>query len=306
MLRLIRRCGPLALAFLLLTAPFVVGQAPPEDSSADQQAIRQAAARYLEAAQRNDTEAMAKAWTADGDYIDAAGNRVQAWLAIQQAGKSEEKALPRGVVKRPSQLRFVAPNVAVEDGVAELGSGPSANYSRYTAVWVKEQGQWLLDSLRESALDGDVAGNEPVRSNLEDLSWLEGEWVARLGGATYEFSGELIADKQSLRRRFTVRVDGALIVEGTQYVTLDPQSGAIISHAVDSNGTVTDGTWKRDDDGSWVVQYAAETVDRTPLSATHIYIPQADGGWTWTAVDATVDGAASPEMTLKFQKQAAR
>ena len=58
-------------------------------------------------------------------------------------------------------IRFVTPDVAIEDGTASVvrpGEAPSE--STYTVVFVKKDGRWLIDSDHETVLP---AGADGVR-----------------------------------------------------------------------------------------------------------------------------------------------
>lgn len=290
----------------LLPLGLAAGQAPTANRKADQDAIRKVAEQYAEAAGKGDTGALAAIWTADGDYIDAAGTRVNAREAIQQAATDGDVALaPRQFAIRQINLRFITADVAIEDGVAEVRSEGEADAapSRYTAIWVRQDGNWLLDSLREAPEP--VAAVAASERNLADLEFLVGEWKAKLGPASYEFSNEFVDNRQVLRRRYTIREGDRVLIEGTQYVTVDPETGEIVSHASDSNGTTTDGVWSRDEDGSWTVAYEGRRSDGAVAESTHIYLPQKDQAWTWTILDSTVDGEAMPDVTLRFTRKAA-
>ena len=76
---------------------------------------------------------------------------------------------------------MITPEVALEDGICELtpeGQKPIFR-GHYSAVWIKQQGAWLLSSLRES-----LAPPPPQTNRLAALEWLVGEWEADDDGAT--------------------------------------------------------------------------------------------------------------------------
>ena len=165
---------------------------------ADEDAIRNAAAQYIEAAKRGDAAALAAAWTADGDYIDIAGNHAKARDFIAKSGcqPSDEgrhgredqrrSSAPREITIHSSSLRFITPNVAIEDGISEVrtSGGEEPSPDRYTAVWVKQGDKWLLDSLREAPRragrpNRGTCSKRPRRSRLAGggLDWRHGQCV---------------------------------------------------------------------------------------------------------------------------------
>ena len=65
-------------------------------------------------------------------------------------------------------------NVAIVDGflVVTPPDGGAPTSTRYTAVHVKQDGRWFLESVREA-----VATPPSHQDNLQALDWLVGDWV---------------------------------------------------------------------------------------------------------------------------------
>lgn len=277
----------------------VAAQAPLANRRADEDAIRRAESQYIEAAKKNDIRALTAAWTADGDYIDAAGVKTKARDLIGKRSTSADAAEMLDDVKiKSSTLRLITPEVAIEDGVSETDDGAAV---RFTAVWVKQGGNWLLDSLREYAGTPAAATDATPRSDLSDLSFLAGNWIGKIGVSTYEFKARFRDDKTVLVREFKVSDGEKLTSEGTQYVSLDPVTGEVTSQSVDSNGTRASCVWVRDADGTWHGDSDAELGDGRVVRSSNYYIPNPDGTWTWSVLDATVEGQSVPDLTIKFK-----
>src|SRR5689334_11427476 len=82
----------------------------------DEQAIRAAAKQYLAALEKGDAQALTALWTADGDLIDEHGRSTPARELIAQEAQRTNKG-PRPDIKvLANTIRFVAPDVALEDG----------------------------------------------------------------------------------------------------------------------------------------------------------------------------------------------
>src|SRR5262249_23528752 len=129
---------------------------------------------FVEAFHKGDAKALAAFWTADGDYVDQTGHSLKGREAIEKAFKeffAENKGLKVRIESH--SLRFVTPDVAIEDGMTSTmaadGSPPSR--ARYTIVHVKKDGQWLLSSVRDAAYA--PATNHEFLKNLE---WAIGDW----------------------------------------------------------------------------------------------------------------------------------
>jgi hypothetical protein len=95
--------------------------------------------------------------------------------AIEDAFKEffkENKALKLRIDVK--SVRFVTPDVAVEDGTSSVippdGSPPSQG--NYTNVHIKKGGQWVLQSVHEAPYT--PPGNY---EHLHGLDWAVGEWV---------------------------------------------------------------------------------------------------------------------------------
>src|SRR5438445_9499716 len=141
-----------ALAFGFAAWP---GQAEQPKADAGQEAaIQKNAEAFVEAFHKGDAKAVAALWTADGEYTDVTGNHVKGREAIEKAFEaffSERKDLKVRI--ESLSLRFVTPDVAIEEGTSEVfapDGGPPSR-ARYTNVHVKKYGQWLLGSVRDSA-----------------------------------------------------------------------------------------------------------------------------------------------------------
>jgi uncharacterized protein (TIGR02246 family) len=169
--------------FLALSALLFGIAAPPASAdeangtAEDKEAIAKSAEAFVEAFHKGDAEAVAAFWAPDGDFTDQIGRHVKGREAIAKALKklfADYKGLK---VRTDSEsLRFVTPDVAVEDGTTEVvapeGGPPSR--ARYTIVHVKKNGKWLLSSVRNATL--------VPPSNYEHLRRLEGligEWSGK-------------------------------------------------------------------------------------------------------------------------------
>ncbi|MGO9114724.1 MAG: YybH family protein [Thermoguttaceae bacterium] len=283
----------------LAIAPSGVYAAQP--SSAELTEIRAAAAAYVKALEAGDTQALAAAWTADGDYVDAAGRSFKARDLI--ASQFREGAGGRSLPKRVTvdQVRLIAPEVAIEDGhvVHAAASGEPARRSRYSAVWVKQGGGWRLDSLRESALP-----SPPRNPRLNDLAWLLGEFAGLAAdGTQVVLSGTVSSDGNYLLREVIVTDPDHSVRSFRQRIGWDPLSGGLKSWTFDSDGGYSEGLWKRQGD-SWIVNTSGVSPDGKRSSATSIHSQINDKGFVFESVGATVDGKLCPDAKVKLLRQA--
>src|SRR5262249_8529458 len=114
-------------------------------------------------------------WLPDGDYTDKKGRRLKGREAIAKAFQeffAENKGLKLRI--NSAALRFLTPQVAVEDGTTEVFSpdGAPPSSARYTIVHVKKDGQWFLGSVRDA-----VFVPPTNYEYLRELEWTIGEWA---------------------------------------------------------------------------------------------------------------------------------
>ena len=92
------------------------------------------------------------------------------------------------------------------------GSSPSAGppqLSRYTVVHIKQDGKWLMASVREASVE--LPSNF---ARVEGLDWLVGTWKAERDGTAMHTTVRWIANKSFLEREYTVRKDGIAMSSG--------------------------------------------------------------------------------------------
>src|SRR5215831_16747637 len=126
---------------------------PPGGNPKDEAALLKNAEAFVEAFHKGDAKALAAFWTPDGDYTDQTGKKFKGREAIEKAFQgffAENKGLKLRI--DITALRFVTPDVAVEDGTTSVippDGGPPSR-ARYTIVHVKKNDQWFLSSVRDA------------------------------------------------------------------------------------------------------------------------------------------------------------
>ena len=103
-----------AALLIALSAPRTLA-ADSASSSKELDAIRAAAKAYVSALEQGKVEAVAAAWTPDGDYVDASGHSFKARNLIAaefRKGAGGHRDLKVTI----DSVRLITPEVAVEDG----------------------------------------------------------------------------------------------------------------------------------------------------------------------------------------------
>ena len=189
---------------------------------------------------------------------------------------------------------MVSTDVAVEEGVARVtrpGEGPST--SNYIAIHVKKNGQWKLDSVRETESPGD----SPAEDNLKQLDWLVGEWIDESPDAVIEQTFRWSDDRHFLLGEFVVRLDELPAMKGSLRIGWDPLRQQIRSWAFDTEGGFSEGYWASLGD-RWVVRMTGVRPDGTTASATNTYVPLRRDAYALTTVDRIVGDEQEPDRTI--------
>ena len=256
-------------------------------AAADVDAIRAAASAYRAALAKGDMDAVRDAWTADGDIVDGWGNLLTAKDVSSIGGDPEASGRPEFRVGQ-TRLRFVTPDVALEDGsVDAILPGTTVPIEGwFTAVWVRQGGGWKLAGVRES--ERPVA---PTADMLEDLDWMVGAWtlVTERAAGGEETSSMEMTVRWDAGRTFLVREakltsresDGEPdVVEMEQRIGWDPVVGRVRSWSFSTDGSRGEATWFRDGD-SWVVRGSAVLPDGRQTDSVNIYTYDGDAKCIW-------------------------
>jgi ketosteroid isomerase-like protein len=289
------RCFGERFLMCLVLAGGVAAVARAEDEI---KAVRTAAREYAAAVASGDAERVRESWTTVGDYVDAGGRtRKVSSIVKQMAARpgTDEKA-PADVAPPNSSLRFVTPTVAIEDGEFECGvSGNGSPMSgRFTAVWVKQDGRWLLDSLRES-----VTAGPQVDKQLRPLEWLLGEWVAETDDAAMLVSARLSDHGNQIVREFAMIGDGGATT-ATERIAWDPEDRALKSWTFDSQDGRSESTWTRDGK-SWRVETKEVMEDEKPATTLATITPAGRGQHVWEVKSSKVGDQSVPPRRVTFR-----
>ncbi len=233
---------------------------------------------YLRDFNRHDTVAVAAHWTEEGENLDldtgeatvgrAAVREVFAALFDEDAGAAIDIDV--------QSIRPVSRDVAVVDGnsTVRFGDGARAG-SRFSAVVVRQDGRWKLDSVREAANPEAAHDGRP----LDQLAWLVGTWADPRPGMTastrcfwsaghgflirtHAVSGRAAAGEvaSGIPALLSDSESDAAEREVTEIIGWDPDSQLIRSWVFTSAGRFAEGTWSRTGDG-WRVRLEGRGAD---------------------------------------------
>jgi uncharacterized protein (TIGR02246 family) len=272
-------------------APLLLLADDKEGTSED--AIRASIKSYVAAYNRGDYKSVADHWSDQGEWTSPDGEKFTGKDAITEALKAqfEENQGTRIEVTDPT-IRLVTADVAIEEGtVVVFSPGEAPNKSTYLAVHVKKDGKWKLDSVRETEIS-----EAPARSpELEELSWLVGDWVDAESNGDSVSKVSWTKNKAFLNYSFAVSFPGMDDLEGNQVIGWDPAAETIRSWMFDSDGGFGEGVWTRKGE-SWVVKFSQVLADGRTATATNVYTRIDDNSYKWKSIGRTIDGELQPNV----------
>ena len=147
-----------ASILLLASLPFTISQAKAAQSDADQAAVKQAIADWIEAFNRHDARATTMAYSEDADLTNMLEVNYHGRKEIEQLFQTIfatrlKNAHRTAVVKR---IRFLTPTVAAVDCDWEMtgvttndGSAAPARKGYLVLTMTQENGRWLITLFHE-------------------------------------------------------------------------------------------------------------------------------------------------------------
>lgn len=272
----------------------VVAQPPNKTHAADEALLLKQAEAFVEAFHKGDAKAVTSFWTPEGDYTDVTGKRLVGHEAIEKSFQTffaENKGAKLRI--DIESLRFITPDVAIEEGVTAVltpeGGPPSR--AKYSIVHVKKDGKWHIGSVR------DTVYTSP--SNFEHLKGLEGlvgSWAAEAeGNEVARISFSWSENQNFLTSSFATTFKNITIGGGTQWIGWDPANKAVRSWSFHANGGFGEGIWSRQKD-TWTIKTVATLPDGKKATAVDVITFVDANTITFHAKERTHDGKPLPDV----------
>jgi uncharacterized protein (TIGR02246 family) len=256
------------------------------------EAIRRSSREFVEAFNKGNAKAIAALWTEDGDYIDESGRRLAGRDAIEKEYARFFKENPETKIRIViDSLRLLSDDAAIEDGRAMLDPAPAGApaSSKYTAVHVRSDSQWLMSTVRDSRIEAPSSYEK-----VADLEWLIGTWTAEEHGAKTESVCRWVAGKSFVERSYTVTQPDGTASSGVQLIGFNPQGGHIQSWNFTSDGGHAVGVWSPRDTG-WSAEMRGTLGDGTPTTAVNTLTKLDDNAYAWQSVNRTAGDRSLPD-----------
>jgi uncharacterized protein (TIGR02246 family) len=277
---------------LPLSVVLLMGALAEPEPSADEKAIRAVDEAFVRDYNNGDSKALAARFTEDAEVVEADEGRDLGRDQIERRFAETFAATP-GVklALEIESIRFPAPDVAQEEGrslVTPARGAPIAR--RYTVLYIKRGGQWLISSVREAP--------EPMirpHDRLKELEWMVGQWIDEGSDSVVRLNCRWSEDENFLLRDFTVKLQGKPVMSVTQRIGWDPLARQIRSWEFDSEGGYGEGRWSRDGE-RWVIKYTGTRPEGTSASATNIMAMERPDMVRWVSTDRVLGEQYVPQQ----------
>ena len=283
----------LSLLAALLAGP-LWGQEDESPAVDAEAAIRKTVDSYVAAYNQGDAKALAAHWSEGAVYTNRlTGDEAVGRGAIEEqfAAIFQQQKGARLEVNIES-IRLLSPSVAVEHGTAKLlvpeGQPEEDNY---TAIYVKQEGRWLLDRVT----DGDDVAPPSHYEQLKVLEWMVGTWVDEDEDARVETTCSWTKNRNFLTRSYSIAVGDQIELSGMQVIGWDPAAKTIRSWTFDSDGGFAEATWSFKKD-RWLIQNKGVLADGRKASAVNIMKPIDANSFSWQTTERTAGGELLPSI----------
>ncbi len=278
-----------------------------EARTGDEQALRALVTEFTRAFNAGDAKAVSALFTSDARMVTLTGRTIRGRDAIEQIFTSSFELYPGQTIQvNTESVRFLGADSAIEEGTATMTSPPAAGEksasietTRYSAAYVKRDGKWLQDSIRDYP-SADSTAELTAHDHLEELAWLVGDWVDESDEAEVHTTCRWSENQSFLLRSFQVEIRGKAALSGTQRIGWDPRLKQIRSWVFDSDGGFSEAFWSRDGE-RWVIKTTGVMKDGRAATATNILTRVNKDTMKWASEDRTFGAdvlADSEEITL--------
>jgi len=283
----------LFVLFSLLTCPLWGDQAA-APASPEAEAISKVVKGYVDAFNKRDAEAIVKLWSPEAVYLNrTTGEEVVGREAIGKQFAEYFKGQPEQRLSVTTEsIQLISPNVALERGVSQLVVPKSdPEVVDYTAIYVKRDGQWLLDRITDDAKVEIPSHYE----HLKVLEWMVGSWSDQDEGVQIQTDCKWAKNQNFLVRSFSLVVGDQIDSSGMQIIGWDPAAKTIRSWTFDSNGAFAEATWKKKGD-SWHISNRGVLPDGRMATMVNVMKVVDKDSFTWETIERTAGGELLPNI----------
>ena len=256
------------------------------ERQADEAALRQRTAAFVESVESGNATEVAGFWTDQGEYTGGDGITLRGAVDLEAAYRKhfKEAGIPK-VSHETDGIRFLSRDTAVVEGTFEstYAEQKELKIARFSILYVREDGLWRMAELRESSR----------QTTLRDLGWLIGEWSAKSEDGQVDTVYRWSNDESVITMNFSVKAENGTS-SGLQVIAPDPATGAIRSWVFQGGG-IGEGEWSREGD-RWVINGIGLSANGEAMTATNIYTRKGQDSFTYESSNRTLYGAELPDI----------
>jgi uncharacterized protein (TIGR02246 family) len=270
----------------------------------EEQAIRKAAQDCCAAFNKADLDTLMGFWAREAEYTNEEGKSYRGQEAIRRLLKkslADYKGSKQSIKIR--SIRFIKPDVVAEEGTVFMTS-PEGDIEpgRYSAVWVKTDGKWRINTVRDLPELAQEEGPAAFHK-LRPLAWMVGEWQEKDGKGEVSMDCRWAPNQTFLLLDFTIKRPGGTRLRASERIGWDAQAERLRSWLFDSSGGFGEGYWTRQGN-SWQIENEGVLADGRVLTATHIWKYVDDSTVEWSSTNREVDESPMPDLNVTFIRKA--
>lgn len=282
----------IAQVLLTLALAWMSG-AVAQTNAEDEKAIREAAAKYVEAFNKGDIDALAAAYAKEATYDEGEGAIVSGRDEIRKVLAANMSTSPGTKMSIDiKSIRFTKSR-AIEIGTATLTPAKGEPFTiSYRAIHAKgPDGKWLMTSVGpDLSAEGSTASGP-----LEELEWLIGKWEDTESDLNLSSTCRWDRNRRFLFRTFVMKEDSQPELQVNEVIAWDPADHVVRSWVFDSDGGFGQNTWSKRGD-EWIISAKGTLPDGGRASAVNIIHRIDDNTYTWSSTNRDVDGQMLPDV----------
>jgi uncharacterized protein (TIGR02246 family) len=260
--------------------------APSQDEEGSIKAQLQALSKAVANA---DAGSMAALWTKDGVLVDEEGVETAGRAALEKRfADAFSDTRKQTIEMAPERIRVLADNVAASEGtvIRKAADGDAEPVTRYTMVFVKQAGTWLIANATETALVP-----QSHYDHLKELGWLVGEWSAEKDGATVRMKADWAPSKNFIQCQFETQSPGEPQLIDNQVIGWDPKEEQVVCWNFNSGGGFSYGSWTRAG-RQWLINLSGVQEDGSTSKGVNVISKSDQNTFSWQTLKREIDGVA--------------
>ena len=286
------------IVLTLLSLAVAARAQPPQDAAGKE--LQATIDKYVAAYNAGSVDQVMSFWAENADFVDIRGRFHEGRDLVSALFRRGFANNPgRKVVLTSAARKFLSPDIAMDDGILELTAADGEkDRGRYTVVWTRIGGKWLIRSARDIPVEDEPAADTPQPPPLEELAWMVGKWESKSDKYQIMLDCDWQLDKSFLVQTYHVK-SGEDDFRVVTYIAFDPAEVRFRSWFFDSRGGFGGGSWSKRGN-----VYKAAIVSVLPDgqvgSSVMTWEKIDDNTAAWQAIEREVGGEPLPNSKHQY------